>query len=490
MSNTISRRAFLRNIAVVAGGAAVSTPFLGAQTVLSNSSMDITFGEKPNVLFIAVDDLRNRLGCYGNTQVITPNIDQIASDGTVFGRAYCQVPVCGASRASLLTGLRPTTSFSWDARADSVAPNADTLPQHFKNNGYYAIGNGKIFHYVADSADSWSETPWRAYDYDNDGQDWGAANFDKIWLDPDSKNYLSSNGRGPYWEDADVPDDAYEDGKVAMKTIQDLRHLKEIGKPFFLACGFSRPHLPLNAPKKYFDMYDLQQIQLADNRYAIANKPGECSGSTELTGYTQDEGFPSDPDFHRQTLRAYYACVTYVDAMIGKLMDELKALDMDKNTIVVIWGDHGWHLGEHNFWGKHNTLNNALQVPLIVRAPGFKKNNNTDALCELVDLYPTLCELAGLPQPTSHTLAGKSFVPLLKNPDLPWKEAVFSIWGTGKAVVTDRFLYTAWPSGSKMLFDHLGDGVYDPDPDENENRASYAHYASDVSYLQGLLNSL
>ena len=163
-------------------------------------------------------------------------------------------------------------------------------------------------------------------------------------------------------------------------------------------------------------------------------------------------------------------------------MDELKALDMDKNTIVVLWGDHGWHLGEHNFWGKHNTLNNALQVPMIVRAPGFKKNNRTEALCELLDLYPTICELAGLPQPTSHTLDGKSFVPLLKNPDLPWKEAVFSRWGTGEAVKTDQYLFTDW-GGSKMLYDHA------VDPDENTNIAGTAD-PSLITYLQGLLNSI
>ncbi len=485
MCNKISRRQFLRNLATVAGGAAASSSLFAAQSIFSNDVLNIKLGDKPNILFFAVDDLRTQLGCYGHPETISPNIDKIASEGTVFDRAYCQVPVCGASRASLLTGLRPTASrfTSAGSRADQHAPTANTLPQHFKNNGYHAVSNGKIFHYINDSRDSWSEIPWRAYDYDNDGVDWAKANFDKIWLDPDSANYISSTGRGPYWEDADVPDDAYEDGKVAMKTIQDLRRLKKKNKPFFLACGFSRPHLPFNAPKKYFDMYP-QQIEIAENRYLPANKPSECSNSTEITRYSERSGWPSDTDFHRQARHAYYACVTYIDAMIGKILDELKALGMDENTIIIIWGDHGWHLGEHNFWGKHNTLKNALQVPMIVRAPGFKKNIRTEALCEFIDIYPSLCELTGLPKPTSHTLAGKSFVPLMKNPDITWKEAVYSRWGTGEAVKTDRYLYTEWTSGSKMLYDHL------IDPDENINIAYEPENAALVSQLSALLNNI
>ena len=479
----------MKKTGMLAAGIALagSTAALG-ESVFSSRSLRIRSGKKTNILLIAVDDLRTQLGCYGHTETISPNIDKIAAQGTVFSRAYCQVPVCGASRASLLTGIRPDYAVgrftSAGSRADRDTPDAVTMQEHFKNNGYHSIANGKIHHYINDSISSWSEPPYRVYDYATPtGADWAKYNFDKIWLDPESKNHVSSKGRGPYREAADVPDHAYEDGKVAMKTIHDLRRLKKIDKPFFLACGFSRPHLPFNAPKKYYDMYDRDKLEIADNRYKPTDLPSACKNSGEINSYSQISGWPSNVEFHRDALHAYYACVSYVDAMIGQIMAELTRLDLDDNTIVLLWGDHGWHLGEHNFWGKHNTLNNALQVPLIFRAPGHKKNNTTDALVEFIDIYPTLCQLTRLPAPTQQ-LEGTSFVPLLKNPKVPWKQQVYSEWQSGEAVKTDRYLYTEWTNGSKMLFDHK------TDPDENINIAYNPENADIVNTLSLLLNNI
>lgn len=485
MYDFCTRRQFLRQAAAAGTASLFTNSMCSAYGKLSSNSDSENLSEsKPNILFIAVDDLRTQLGCYGHTQTISPNIDRVASEGIVFERAYCQMPACGPSRASLMSGIYPFGNRFKSWRADRGAPNAIKLGGHFKAHGYHTVCNGKIYHTNSDSADSWSEEPWRVYDYNTHGKgDWGAVHFDKIWLDSESKNHRSDAGRGPYREAADVPDDAYEDGKVAEKSIQDLHRLSKKDKPFFLACGFHRPHLPFNAPEKYYDMYDPSEINLADNRFTITNKPKELRNSNEITRYSQIEGWPDDENFHREARHSYYACVTYIDTLIGKLMAELKALELEKDTIVVIWGDHGWLLGEHNFWGKHNTLNETLRVPLIIRAPGFE-HSRTDALVELVDLYPTLCELADLPKPNSHSLDGKSFVPLLENPDLPWKKAVFSEWGTGKAVKTDRYLYTEWNTGSKMLFDHR------TDPYENVNVAGKPENAEIVKELSELLKTV
>ncbi len=481
---SLSRRRFLHNCSL-----AITAPFLQGclHSKPSRSHLSGWSDNKPNVLFIAVDDLRTELGCYGSRQVISPNIDRLAAEGIVFSRAYCQVPVCGASRASLMTGIRPDHAAGRfthaGSRADRDVPSAVNLAMHFKGNGYETISNGKIFHYVQDSADSWTQPPFRVYDYDTDGQgDWAAHHFDRIWLDPESRKHISDKGRGPWYEAADVPDDAYEDGQTAAKTIDDLRRLAAQERPFFLACGFSRPHLPFNAPRKYFDLYNTDEIKLADNRFPIVSKPRECTNSGEIGAYSRIEGWPESEIFHRQARHAYYACVSYVDSLIGSVINEIKTLGLDQNTAVVLWGDHGWHLGEHNFWGKHNTLNNALQVPLIVRVPGQRRNLKTDALVEFVDLYPTLCELAGIRQP-AHTLDGQSFLPLLEKPDHPWKEAVYGEWTTGRAVKTDRYLYTEWKSGSRMLFDHA------LDPDENTNVAANPRYKSIVDYHRALLNN-
>ena len=439
---------------------------------------------KPNVLMIAVDDLRPELGCYGHKPVLSPNIDRLASAGMRFDRAYCQFPVCSPSRSSLLTGLRPTKDRFVLNLATTVvtdAPGAVTLPELFKNHGYYAISNGKIFHgYDKPVADrSWSEKPWTK----------GGA-----WVDPDSKNFIQpKSGRGPFFESPDVADDMYPDGKIAEKTIRDLRRLKKMNKPFFLACGFYKPHLPFNAPKKYWDLYPKESIAPADNRFRPRGAPDSLVGSHELTTYYHLHGLAYNSDeFHKVARRGYYACVSYTDAQVGKVLAELDKLGLRENTIVILWGDHGWQVGEHDFWGKATNMHDALNAPLIVSVPGMKHNQACERLVEFVDIYPTLCELAGIVP--GQQIEGTSFLPLLKEPQRTWKPAVFTRCDDnkkinrifGETVVTERYTYTEYQTQNgktdRMLYD------LDADPRENENIAEKLENSELVKRMSELLH--
>ena len=440
-----NRRDFLKTTGLLAAG--VLTPRLvGAKSP----------GKKLNVLFIAVDDLRPELGCYGHKWIKSPNIDKLAGRGTVFNRAYCQVAVCGASRASLLTGLRPTPKrfLTYMTYAQKDAPGAMTLPEEFRKNGYHCISNGKIFHHRDDTEDrSWSERPWRSK---------------TGWLtchDPESKKMIAGKRkRGPWFEGPDVPDNAYGDGQTADKTISDLKKMKKSAKPFFLACGFVKPHLPFYAPKKYWDMYDREKIALADNRYRPKNAPEMLKGSGEIHSYHKRNLKYNSDAWHAAGRHGYYACVSYVDAQVGKVMVALDELGLRDSTIVILWGDHGWHLGEHNFWGKHNVMHLATNSPMIVSAPGFKAGQKSDRLVEFVDIYPSLCELAGIAS-VNKGLQGTSFAPLLKNPDRPWKKAAFSKYGPAVSLITDRHNYAEFKNGERMLYD------LKTDPAENVNIA-------------------
>jgi len=427
---------------------------------------------KPNVLFIAIDDLRPELGCFGGKEVLSPHIDKLAAAGMIFTRAYCQVPVCGASRASLMTGLRPTKKrfLSFDTYAERDAPGAMTLPEEFKRNGYHCLSNGKVFHHKDDTAKrSWSEAPWKP--------SLGGASF----IDPKSESMIGGRKkRGPVWEAPEVADNAYPDGQIADKTIADLKRMKKRGRPFFLACGFKKPHLPFYAPEKYWDLYERASLELADNRERPKDAPSALRGSGEIHNY-HDRGMKyNGEEWHRACLHGYYACVSYVDAQIGKIMKTLDDLDLRENTIIVLWGDHGWQLGEHNFWGKHNLMHLSTRSPLIVSAPGFKPGQTCDRLVEFVDLYPTLMDLSGL-KSLNQGLEGTSFTPLLENPRLPWKKAAFSQFKSALGVVTDRYNYAEFDDGPKMLFD-LKD-----DPDENVNLANSPKHKDEVKRLGSVL---
>ena len=427
---------------------------------------------KPNILFIAIDDLRPELGCFGGKEVKSPHIDKLAAVGTTFNRAYCQVAVCGASRASLMTGLRPTRKrfLKYDTFAEKDAPEAMTLAEELKKNGYHCISNGKIFHHKDDTAKrSWSEDPWKPLI--------GGASF----LDPKSKSMIGGRKkRGPVWESPKVADNAYPDGQIADKTIADLKRLKKEDKPFFLACGFIKPHLPFYAPKKYWDLYDRAALELADNRDRPLNAPSSLRGSGEIHSY-HDRGMKyNSEEWHRACLHGYYACVSYVDAQIGKVMKTLDDLDLRKNTIIVLWGDHGWHLGEHNFWGKHNVMHLSTRSPLIVSVPGFKFGQACDRLVEFVDLYPTLMDLTGL-RSVNTGLEGTSFKTLLGEPHLKWKRAAFSKFGPAESLITNQFNYAEFDDGQKMLFDLRAD------PNENVNLADSPEYKKTLNRLGNML---
>lgn len=431
--------------------------------------------KKPNVLFIAVDDLRPELGCYGRDYIKSPNIDRIARAGMTFGRAYCQQAVCSPSRSSLLTGTRPDTTKVWDlvTHFRNAIPDVVTLPEHFKQNGYFVQGMGKIYHPGYDDPRSWS-VPWKT----------APAPTYALLKTPEVKDEDAPVPRGekkkpgPPFESADVPDDFYRDGKVANMAVETLRTLATKSEPFFLAVGFAKPHLPFVSPKKYWDLYDPAQIKLAPNPYRPKGAPEYAlTNSQELRNYV---GMPAEgpiPDpVARQLKHGYYAAVSYTDAQIGKLLGELDRQGLTKNTIIVLWGDHGWKLGEHGEWCKHSNVENDTNAPLLLSVPGMKNaGKQTNALVEFVDIYPTLAELAALPLPKH--LEGSSFKPLLDNPNLRWKPAAFSQYPRGQrrmgySMRTDRYRFTVWvgrDDHSKIeaieLYDHK------EDPQENVNIA-------------------
>ncbi|MEO2018345.1 MAG: sulfatase [Fuerstiella sp.] len=419
--------------------------------------------DRPNVLFIAVDDLRPELACYGRQHIQSPNIDRLAASGVLFERAYCMVPTCGASRASMMTGLRPSRKrfVTYLANAEIEAPGIMTLNTHFRNNDYRTISLGKVFHHKTDNAAGWSEPAWQP-----PRNPWYRLPENQRLHQAGQK--LGKKKRGPAWESADVPDNAYPDGVLAERAIAELRNLKDRDQPFFMAVGFFKPHLPFIAPQKYWKLYDHDQIELPDNYHAPQDAPKESiHNSGELRSYA---GIPARGPVSNETARnlihGYYACVSYTDAQIGRLLDELDQLKIADNTIVVLWGDHGWNLGEHTLWCKHSCYETSMQIPLIVRAPGIQGGQRRPGLVESIDLYPTLCELSGLKSPDH--LQGRSFAGLMKDAQAAWKTAVVGRFQKGDTIRTEGFRFTeysdtAGTQTSAMLYDHAAD------PDENVN---------------------
>ncbi|MBN1676246.1 MAG: sulfatase [Kiritimatiellae bacterium] len=437
---------------------------------------------KPNILFIPIDDLRPQLGCYGRPQMVTPHIDRLAEQGTVFAQPYCQVPVCGATRASLLTGVRPTRARFRDFKtwADEDLPGALTLPQHFREHGYVTLSDGKVFHHRTDTAErSWSEAPWHP-------RSEGGASWRNYQLEQNIRYDTDPQHRGPPYECADVPDTAYYDGRIADRAIADLRRLHETGKPFFLAAGFLKPHLPFNAPKRYWDLYRHDELDLADNPFRPEGAPEAALHNWgELRNYFDvPKAGPVSEALNRMLVHGYYAATSYTDAQVGRLLAELERLALHERTIVVLWGDHGWQLGEHGLWCKHCNFNTSLSAPLILRVPDRGAGARCGALVEFVDVYPTLCELAGLPLPDH--LEGSSLAPLLDEPDRAWKKAVFSRYRAGDSVRTAQYLYTQWSDAggtvtARMLYDHQVDS------DENRNIAEQPENRERVAELAAVL---
>ncbi len=465
--------------------------------------------ETPNILFIALDDLRPELGCYGQSHIHSPNIDRLAANGVLFNHAYCQYPVCNASRASLLSGLRPDSTGVYDNATNfrKRAPEVVTLPQHFKEHGYITRAFGKIYHgafekaYVGRAFDdpaSWSMQPWYGspqYYFTPRGiavaREIYGTKYHKSGAELDG--WKTEFVQGLATEAPDVPDDALYDGEMTDRAIRALGELK--GRPFFLAVGYLKPHLPFVAPKKYWDLYDRASLSLPSPAMAPQNAPAiALQHNGELrTQYTNMRNEPLDEAQTRELRHGYYACVSYVDSLIGRLIGELDRLGLRENTIIVLWGDHGYHLGEQDMWGKLTHFELAARVPLIVSAPSKKAiGAKSNALVELVDVYPSMCELANLPLPAH--LEGTSFVPLLDSPDRPWKTAAFTqvVHGTatGRSLRTDRYRFTCWKQ-TKSPTETVAAELYDclKSPLEVENIAERPKNAALVKDLTFKLES-
>lgn len=454
----------------------------------------------PNVLFIAVDDLRPQLGCYGDTTVISPHIDRLAARGVVFERAYVQQAVCGPARASILSGLRPdATGVTVNAtRLREKHPDLPLLPGHFTAHGYHTIALGKVHHWDEDGAGSWSEPIWRPY---------GMGPSSREYLLPENwalvrrlhqaalrswkkKPPMLDTIKGPATEAADLVNDVYPDALTADAAVQALKRFKNTEKPFFLGVGFIKPHLPFACPQTYWDLYDPAKLVLTANDKPPAAMPGIAFfDSEEMRQYhgTPRPGEPFPENLARHLLHGYLACVSYMDAQVGRLLDTLDALGLADNTVIVLWGDHGWHLGEQGIWGKSTNFEIATRAPLIITAPGVAKaGGKARGLAEFVDIYPTLSELCGLPLPPH--LQGASLVPQLRDPDAPGKSAAFSQFErpgkiTGYSVRTDRWRHTEWlkPDGERIaeeLYDH------ESDPRETTNIANNPAHAATLQQLR------
>ncbi len=425
------------------------------------------FPEKPNVLLIYVDDLRPELASYGAAHIQSPNIDALAEKGIKFTNAYCNVPVCGASRASMLTGMLPTKNrfLDYNTFVEREIPDVITLPQLFKNNGYTTISNGKIYHHLDDRESDWDEV-WRPYAFDEN--DCGLAPTDywqSLWKDyhnPENRMHYKATNKGPAYESADVSDSTYIDGLLTEKLIRDLKQLKKNQKPFFLTAGFINTHLPFNAPKKYWDLYDRKNIKQPENYNYLPKDAPKISISNwgEMRSYSNipKQGQVSD-SLAIDLIHGYYATVSYTDALIGKILKELEHQQLSENTIVVLVSDHGFNLQEHTMWAKFTNYNTATQVPLIIYNPLSKNNGTTNALTSLIDVYPTLVELCELKAPKEQ-LDGTSLVPILKNPELEGRKHVLIKKKNGYTLKTNTFSYTEFIKAAdnsvldKMLYDH------------------------------------
>jgi iduronate 2-sulfatase len=410
-------------------------------------------GQRLNVLLIAVDDLNTDLGCYGNPVVKSPNIDRLARRAVRFNRAYCQFPLCNPSRTSLLSGRRPETTgvFGNGTSPRKELEKAAFLPEYFRRHGYFTARVGKIAHSPHEKAVKWDvaeDALRRSRDTDAEEREQGEGG---------GRRKEAKRAKGSLlieWDATDNPDAEEPDGRTARRVVQLLEEKRD--RPFFIAAGFHRPHLPFSAPRKYFDLYPPDRMPLpaapADDRADIP--------SVALTHTAIDDEMTDAQK--RRAIAAYYACTSFMDAQVGVILDGLKRLKLDGNTVVVFFSDHGFHLGEHGgLWRKMTAFEETARVPLIIAAPGKRMGKVSPRLVELVDLYPTLTELCGLPE--AGGMEGLSLVPLLENPDRPWKKAAFTIVTRGKGVFghsvrTERYRYTMWDDWrGEELYDHKTD---------------------------------
>lgn len=434
-----------------------------------------TGAERHNVLFILVDDLKPAIGCFGDAMAKSPHLDQLAARGVAFQHAYVQQALCSPSRSSLMTGRRPDTTKVWDLTTHfrTALPDVRTLPQLFKENGYITQSLGKIYHSVDfEDPASWTipNTFKPAPRFDPDGL--AIIAKEKAGLAAQGKHDLVKWVRGEPWGSPEIPDDALTDGSLAAKAIETIGELSAKEEPFFLAIGFMNPHLPFVAPEKYWDLYDPATIKLPDNyRSRPGDPPRSAKGWSELRHYSgMPKSGPVTDEDAINLIHGYYAAVSYVDAQVGRLMAALDEKGLRENTLVVLLGDHGFHLGDHGLWCKHTNFESAVRAPLIISAPGIKApGSNVERLVEFVDIYPTVAELGGVALPDG--LEGTSLVPLMNAPSRPWKLAAFSQYprwrgGMGYSMRTERYRYTVWRDEtnavlSRELYDHASDPAED-----------------------------
>jgi uncharacterized sulfatase len=445
--------------------------------------------KKMNVLFIASDDLNISLGCYRHPLAKTPNIDKLAKSGMLFSNAYCQYPLCNPSRASIMTGLRPDSTKIVEnlTHFRKTVPNVVTLAQFFRMLGYYVIRIGKIFHYGVpaqigtngeDDPKSWDKV------YNPIGRDREEDSLLRN-LQPENKNL----GAVLAWHAGEGADNEQTDGKIAEQAIKVLEQSRERDQPFFLAVGFFKPHVPWVAPKKYFAMYPRANIRLPA-------EPADVRRGVPAAAFTVNPpNYGLDEDDLRDSIKAYLAAVSFMDAQLGKILEALERLGLKDNTIIIFWSDHGWMLGEHGLWQKMCLFEECAQVPLLIATPKPKMPGKTcRRLTELIDVYPTVIDLAGYVIPAG--LEGKSLKPLLENPDLPWKPGAYTQVlregdkkgeaFMGRSVRTERYRYTEWDDGKQgvELYDH------DADPKEHKSLAHDPAQSKTVAQLAKLLRKV
>ena len=443
--------------------------------------------KQTNVLFIAIDDLRPQLNCYGEKYMHTPHLDQLAETGRLFKNHFVHVPTCGASRYTLLLGQYPqykkhlSNNVLRDHLAEAKENGFKTLPQVFKTNGYYTASLGKISHYVdgliytyagkgdgrLEMPDSWN-TVWGPSDK------WGTA-WNAFFGYADGTNRNSQNRQVAPTEFVAEKDNDLPDGLIAQKAVSELKALKNKNEPFFLAVGFLKPHLPFVAPKKYWDLYEGKKLPLSPNPEmphhvspVAIHDSGEMFNSYKRQPEKGGKGIRISDEYAYHLRQAYFAAVSYVDAQVGKVLQALKETGLDKNTIVIVWGDHGWHLGDHTVWGKHTLFERALKSTFIIKTPDLEKPGEaSESIVETVDIYPTLLELCNLK--AYHPLSGKSLVPVLKKPTASLDKPALGFWHSGYTMRSADYRFTRFKKGNQNyteLYDHR------KDPDESQNLAN------------------
>jgi len=446
----------------------ITIPFFCLSVYANNDN------KKENIIFIIVDDLRDLAMADNQLQILTPNIDKLKKSGVTFKNSFTNNPVCGASRASLLTGLRPTKNrfTTFYTKINEDAPNSLTIASHLKTTGIGQLVMGNI-----------SSCKDAVYGWDDIFK--GSRNNPKDYKDPVNIKNLKKNF-GPASEFVYADDNDYSDGKVTQKTIKDIKTINQTDKPFFIAVGFQKPHLPFIAPKKYWDLYDRKDISLPNNNFFPPSAPQKANYFYELRKFTDiPEKGPITEDKAKELIHAYYACVSYIDAQIGLILDELDSQGLTDNTTVVLTSDHGFSLSEHGRWTKHNLFQYELKIPMIISSPKYKKNKTSESFVELVDLFPTFCDLAELETPDF--VQGKSLVTNLKNPKTVTSDIAFSIWKNGETLISKKYYYTEWKRKGSVI-DRM---LYDIENDELQmnNIAEIKSNKAVVDSLSRILNN-